>query len=444
MYVDNFRGFKETVLPLKDVNFLVGENSTGKSSLLALIDLVADLRFWIRGTPAFHSEEVNLGNFRDIVSAGAKDRSYFRIGLFAPTDEADKAHEDRDSGLDAYLVTFREREGMPVISRYTFMTEGIQVHVKFSGSTIAYRHEEPCALSSDHPVRAEDVFRSWTREHEKSWGSYRTLRTPIPAIHLGLGALNSILLTEIRAGRRRPETRRGIHLEFRAICPFQSTTMLAPIRTRPKRTYDEYNTAFSAEGEHTPYLIKRYFRRSEERDKFLQFIDRFGKESGLFKTISIKNFGRAATSPFELDVAIDSTLLKIVDVGYGVSQVLPVVVEVFERSQRTCFLIQQPEIHLHPRAQAALGDLFYELAKLERKCFVVETHSDFIIDSFRLRYREKAKTRKPEGQIVYFERFDQGNRLSTIEILENGELSEEQPEGYRDFFMREQLRMLGY
>lgn len=437
IFMDNFRGFRKTIVPLKDVNFLVGENSTGKTSVLSLIKLMTSPHFWLVGTAAFGSGEIKLGNYRDIVSAGAKDKSYFRIGVFVWGGDTE------DESPMAYLITFKEKEGMPFISRYTLMLEGRQTHVKFK-SKILYKSESAYGLSSCRSEEIEDMFNTWIGEHEKSSGKYKTIKGPVSLFGKSLGALNVMLDSSIAPSEKKGSgnDKGGLWIAWGAL--FRNVTMLAPIRTSPKSTYDEYNTEFSPDGAHTPYRIKRYFRKRIEREEFLQYMNKFGEESGLFKTIAIKNYGRSVTSPFELDIALDGTLLKIVNVGYGVSQILPVIVEIFEKGEGACFLIQQPEIHLHPRAQYALGNIFYESAKLGRKSFIVETHSDFIIDSFRYRYRNKEESEKPEGQILYFERFEKGNRLFSIEISENGELSEEQPVGYRDFFIKEQMRMLGY
>ena len=91
---------------MKDIDFLVGENSTGKTSLLALINLMHSALFWLRGALEFSSGEIKLGNFRDIVSAGAENKSYFRIGLFVGEKE-----EDNSVDYSAYLITFKEKEG---------------------------------------------------------------------------------------------------------------------------------------------------------------------------------------------------------------------------------------------------------------------------------------------------------------------------------------------
>ncbi len=49
VFVDNFRGFTDTCIAITDVNFLVGENSTGKSSILALIKLISARNFLLGG-----------------------------------------------------------------------------------------------------------------------------------------------------------------------------------------------------------------------------------------------------------------------------------------------------------------------------------------------------------------------------------------------------------
>src|SRR5690606_4788761 len=134
------------------------------------------------------------------------------------------------------------------------------------------------------------------------------------------------------------------------------------------------------EGDHIPYLIKRKLDNKQDSEKFIKFLTSVGKDSGLFKSIEIKNYGRGATAPFELDVVLGKSALSVSSVGYGVSQSLPVIVEIFSRPAHSWFAIQQPEVHLHPKAQAALGEVFFNMAVIENKKFVIETHSDYTID----------------------------------------------------------------
>ena len=67
-------------------------------------------------------------------------------------------------------------------------------------------------------------------------------------------------------------------------------------------------------------------------------------------------------APFQLKIKVRGPNSNIIDVGYGVSQILPILVHILSphplsQWQNTYFLLQQPEVHLHPTAQAQLSSL---------------------------------------------------------------------------------------
>jgi hypothetical protein len=228
--------------------------------------------------------------------------------------------------------------------------------------------------------------------------------------------------------------------KVRAPSPFMRNFVdLAPIRTKPRRTYDAPQTEFSPEGEHTPYVIKRRLSNKTQAAAFQAFLEQAGRSSGLFKSISVKPYGTGPQAPFEMKIVLSKASLSLENVGYGVSQALPVLVEMFVRPKGDAFTIQQPEVHLHPKAQATFGDLIAELARLDEKVFFVETHSDFTIDRFRLNVRQTGKIR---SQLLFFERTEAGNTVTPIAILENGDLCADQPDAYRSFFLNESLSIL--
>ena len=106
------------------------------------------------------------------------------------------------------------------------------------------------------------------------------------------------------------------------------------------------------------------------------------------------------------------------------------------------FLLQQPEVHLHPQAQAALGTLFCEVAAGGRQ-LVVETHSDYIIDRVRMDVRDGTTGLKPEDvSILYFEPGDLDVKIHSIRLDEMGNVLDA-PQGYRQFFAEELRRSIG-
>ena len=161
--------------------------------------------------------------------------------------------------------------------------------------------------------------------------------------------------------------------------PFASS----PIRSRPSRTYDRGLPSRDPEGEYIPtYLARMSLRGGKEWEELNQHLINFGRMSGLFDEIEVKNLGHSESSPFQIRVrrrgrARKGPFRNVVDVGYGISQVLPILTELLRADAPSTFLLQQPEVHLHPSAQAALGSLFCSLAAAGKQ-LIVETQRSFI------------------------------------------------------------------
>ncbi len=181
-------------------------------------------------------------------------------------------------------------------------------------------------------------------------------------------------------------------------------------------------------------------------------LEHFGKAAGLFDEITIKQLGKKGSEPFQVQVRKfegrrKGPLRNLIDVGYGVSQVLPVITELLllDRRRRLAprlFLLQQPEVHLHPSAQAALGTLFCEVASSGQQ-LVVETHSDHLLDRVRMEVRDGTTELKPDDvSILFFERDGLEVNIHSLSIDEDGNI-EGQPDNYRKFFMDEIRRSLG-
>ena len=433
LYVDNFRGFSNTYIPLLDINFLVGENSTGKTSLLNLLKLLSTSNFWFDNN--FNTDEIKLGHFEDIVSITSADRSYFSVGII---DDEVPTKDSEDTTIEAFLLTFIEKDGLPQPAMYLLYQDGIEFRIKTGPRQIKYK-QRTVAETGNSEGFIGAIFSEWVNAYktDKSGKGYSV--APEHLSHIPLPFAPAI----IKDLEENQEKRGREKLTGLLIPPFiKNMVWLAPVRTKPQRTYDEYRLSFSAEGDHTPYLIKKLLEKNGTDGDFRSFIEKFGNNSGLFESISIQQYGQKVTAPFELDVVLNDNQIPINFVGYGVSQSLPVIVELFARPKGAWYAIQQPEVHLHPKAQAALGDAFFDLAVAENKRFFIETHSDYVIDRLRMNYRRQEIKHKPDAQILFFQRDASGNQIYSITIGENGELPGDQPEAYRGFFIHETLNLL--
>ena len=188
-------------------------------------------------------------------------------------------------------------------------------------------------------------------------------------------------------------------------------------------------------------LMRAKAGEEEQWGKFKNELVQFGEESGLFKNIEVKQYGNMS-EPFALEVQTRSSTSNIMDVGYGVSQIFPILVNTLGTRRESKFLLQQPEVHLHPRGQAALSSLFARIIENRKHSFIIETHSDYMIDRARIEIRKG--TIKPEDvSLIYMEPQGRQVQAHNIEFDKSGEFKEV-PESYRDFFLEETDRLLGY
>ena len=194
------------------------------------------------------------------------------------------------------------------------------------------------------------------------------------------------------------------------------------------------------------YLANIHFQNKAKWNALKDGLEKFGRTAGLFDEISVKPLGKKESEPFQVQVRKFGSRAKgpqrnLIDVGYGVSQVLPVITELLRRDAPTMFLLQQPEVHLHPSAQAALGSLFCQVAGPKRQ-LVIETHSDHLLNRVRMDVRDAETQLKPEDvSILFFERGDLDVRIHSLRLDQEGNVLDA-PDGYRQFFMEETARSL--
>jgi hypothetical protein len=428
LFVDNFRGFSNTFIPIEDVNFFVGENSTGKTSILSLISLLGSFDFQFN--QKFNTQEVKFGTFKDIYSGPKNDKHpSFKIGYIL---------QSKDSICEAALFTYCEYENNPELVKFNAITKHGEINVLLDKTPVKKRiiDIDPKKLDFENIYKE---FRNWLIQPDDI-NAFQSINKRHIDTKPFLFFIHSLFSDNAKGNLPIEEV---FPLKILAPDFTEGVVWIAPIRSKPKKTYDEYKLDFDSEGEHTPYLIKSLLKKSKTSNNFNQFIEVFGKESGLFDSLAIKGYGRDLSSPFELRVVLDDLPLSLVNVGYGVSQALPIIVELFNRPKGSKFAIQQPEVHLHPKAQAALGEVIFDLAFNSKKGFYIETHSDYTIDRFRIKMREKSSEVRFSSQVLFFSRGQEGNKIQPISIMKNGSYSEDQPAEFREFFLNESLNLLG-
>ena len=417
---------------IRPITLLIGENSTGKTSFLAsywaLNQIVAQQNLPFPKNFDFNRQPFVMGSFRDIVRKrrgpkGSIDE--FRLGFTT-------MHEDIACKLE---VSFVEQGSQPHASACRFEFQpGVFFSMRASSAGSALVSIPDNDVDLEVAFRLTPIMRDlqfWIDDLDFMSERFEEFE-PIadflaqPADKRAAGS---------------PKSRGEVIAEVLASGDYLAS--VAPLRSKPKRTYDPVSEAISPDGSHIPMLLMLLYQTKREQWKFLHDeLLEFGKASGLFSDMRVKTHGKQTSDPFQLQVKVRSgTHANIVDVGYGISQSLPILVDILRLKAMT-FLLQQPEVHLHPKGQAELASLFIK-SYLERgHRFLVETHSDFIVDRVRISVQEGILS--PEDvSILYFAPRRNAVDIHSISLDEDGNLLNV-PSGYRDFFAHETNRLLGF
>ncbi len=213
---------------------------------------------------------------------------------------------------------------------------------------------------------------------------------------------------------------------------------LGPLRTYPERSYiwsGEIPEHVGWRGERAVEAMLAASSRAispgyKKRSRpFQAVIAEWLQQLGLLESFEVRQIA-AHRKEYEVLARTrgSNQSVNLPDVGFGVSQVLPVVVQVFYATPFTTVLLEQPEIHLHPRVQTALADLFIEAIQSREEGrdrsvqLLVESHSEHFLR--RLQRRVAEETLKPDDVALYFcETSPQGAVLRQLEVSLYGEIA---------------------
>lgn len=445
--IQNYRCFRERqTARLAPLTLLVGENSTGKSSFLAMIRIMSQLAAG-NNAPDFKEPPYDLGSFDEI--AFADDESQSGATSFIGGFESDTSRNKQLKLLETverfrFEAEFQKRGPAPALTRRSMAMGSVSM-------------DEELLTGNRYRAHVRTPRGQWRLEEDAA--SQRVGEPPslprLPGIAFSRG---------LRAGRgeETPFTPTGdspsieqedlmmidnlgrqAYRHSRGRLPFAS----APVRSTPHRTYDPAPPNPDPDGNYIPmYLADLSHQKESDWKRLKSLLEKFGKDADLFDEIVIRQFDRGGIDPFQIQIrkggrSIQAPPRNLIDVGYGVSQVLPVITELHRKDSARQYLLQQPEVHLHPRAQAALGGLFCKVAARGQQ-LVVETHSDHLVDRVRMEVRDRKTALRPSDvRILYFERQELDVKIYELWWDENGNL-ENAPPSYRRFFMHEVERSI--
>lgn len=423
--VRNFKCFSDsTDLEFGRLTLLTGANSTGKSSLMySVLGALQSPRF-----PFVYSANgrfVNMGNFSEIVYGHDKEREMeigftlsekgfnININTIWKNDEANdqpqlckyEAHSpifdmiivpNAESNETEYLLTLDYRPlrslNLPERSRelvlanlYRVAEEYKSVHNGEDVSDKLRAGLEDHTVVKDAPLKLE--------------GNKISCHDDVQAL-IAYSQVSEIIRQKIK--------------DYKAQMNFISSYRLAGERIYLEEDLENGKIQASGKG----FVNQLLHWRESNREKYESLISAM-RTMGVLYDIEPERIGGGQ---FRVGVTVhkEGPLASLSDVGFGISQLLPVIVGDIELGEESTLFAAQPEIHLHPNAQANYAD--YMISQLNLgKNYVVETHSEYLLNRIRLAI-VKGVLNEEDVRIYYLAQEKDSTKIYPIKFTRNGQI----------------------
>ena len=392
--VKNFKSWEDSPkVELASLTGFFGTNSSGKSSLLQMLLLLKQTAEYPEANEViFFGDEnslVNLGNFREVIH-GHEVRNELYLGLSCKLSHTVPYNLVVTTQGQMFYFSFdtviREIEGNQVIKNFRYDSLNSPARVVWEDNNLFVNKQNPI------PTQVENCY-----------------------------GLSSSEISDV------PEVLTGFVSVFEEL--FSHVYYLGPVRVHPQRSYHWEGThpkeIDSCGNKAIDALLSagiRKLKSSTKKDGVLieVRISEWLQKMELAHSFQLIPTGSLEDKNYEVRIQkrLNSAEVTLADLGHGVADLFPLLVHCYYVPEGSTLILEQPGIHLHPKAQADLADLLIEVITERNLQILIESHSEHLLTRLQRRIAEEAIS--ADQTALYFCRNDEG--VSTIERLEIDEL----------------------
>jgi len=409
----NFKSWKRIEkMRLAPITGLFGTNSSGKTSILQLLLM---LKQTIESSDRAQVLEfgddkslTNLGSFRDVVYEHEKPGSVdFTVKWTLPETLAVRDPESKTNTLLAteelafHCELGENGTGRLAVSNLEYDVDQNRFVLRRKGMT-----------GADYKLSNENEGIRFVRTQGRVWD------LPAPVKFYGFP-------DQVYAYYQNAGFLADLQLAFESL--FNRLYYLGPLREFPQRHYawkgsepadmgrrgERVVDALLASKQRGAYISPGFKRKKQTLE---QRVAHWLKELGLIYDFKVEPIAEG-NNIYQVRVqkTYSSAEVLITDVGFGVSQILPVLVLCYYVPEGSIILLEQPEIHLHPSVQSRLADVFIDAMKNRNVQIIVESHSEHLLRRLQLRVAEE--NINPNQIALYFcDVTETGSRLTALEV----------------------------
>ena len=383
----NFKSWQDTsTLQFAPLTGFFGANSSGKTSILQVLlmlkQTVEQPPDW--NEPLYFGDEsslVNLGSFNDVIHKHNKDLSLdisvsWESSIGVDIDKYIRSHTFNLSSNVEMLPPSQGNRGLSeVISFSTNMTQATVNNFYYETDLYGFDVQQP------------DLFRCY-------------------GLRIGLTQTMEIL-------SRFEEAFENLFSQIR---------YLGPLREHPRRRYPwkgDHPIGIGQYGEKTTSaLLSGRIRRlpvDEQIPKWLQKLE-------LIDSYDVQPvFDTGGDYELLVKQYKDGPEVPLTDVGFGVSQVLPVLILCYYAPEGSILILEQPEAHLHPKVQSELADMLIDVVKNRNVQIILESHSAHLLHRLQRRIAEEQIS--ADDTALYFCQINDGtSEIEQLDLDEYGNI----------------------
>lgn len=424
--IENFKCYEKIEFDTSKITLLTGANSSGKSSLLySILGAIQSREFPFQFSP--NGKYIKMGDFEEIVHNHDKTKL---IKLeFQDNEENQKVttywSNDKIRNLPVLDKLYAESDvfnlSIEKVRKYNLKFE---YFIEKDSNSFARSPE----MIKKIMAIVESSIKTDKKGEEKLKDKFEKIKTKIDLKFTDFNELEQIL----RSGQYYylSTFKSSISTMFNRFD--DSINYISSFRLYPERTYYETSKQDLKVGKfgenYEDQIIAWETKKSPEYKELITIL----KDLGLLHEIKSK---RLDGGRFEILIRTKANGVwsSLSDVGFGISQFLPIIVADLQLGKRSTLFIAQPEIHLHPKVQALFGDYIVNRIAKDNKRYIIETHSEYLINRLRLAIAKKTIEER-DVKTYYIDNNGLNAKDYTLSFLKNGQIKNA-PKSFFDTYM---------
>jgi predicted ATPase len=423
--ITNFKTIKE----LKDfsfnsINIISGVNSSGKTSFIQFLLLLKQTieKHLANPTLVFDGDLIKLGEYGSLVYKKDTNNDI----------EFELQFDKQELEEKIVIQGISEIENLSINAKYSSIENDIVLRkIKFKYTTIFNNKEKVHSIeflynNGKYNVNTDTLL----------FGSFMPILDennnlkPIEDATLSFNSFIPLTLINEYIG---DEIKTQNILQFSGDY-FAKISYIGPLRAEPNDIYphNKKNKYIGRNGEYAAQFLEEEASNVVEFcpiqvDGIIEEIKQMSLSDAVkYWVCDIFNLAKDIKAEKNRDESYTVTVVNQYDVtatirqvGFGISQVLPIIVEGLRMNKNGILILEQPEIHLHPKVQSMLFDFIYSMS-LTGKKFVIETHSDHFITRMRRRIAESKDNLAERINLVFVEQRDTEHLFHKLNLDDMG------------------------